>query len=207
MRVNLLPPEIRERQLLRRRVGLVTAVGIVLLAGIGALYFLQQLRVNDLRQDLQVQEAENNRLRAEIAELQEFVQLQQELLATQQLIQTLLANEVRWSGVLRDISLVIPGQTWLTTLNGQLTAGQEGAPQPVAPEGPSGLIGQISFNGFGLSHRAVALWLTRLEDVEGFANPWISASQKSQIGQQDVVQFTSTTDLSQEIFGPQGGAP
>ncbi len=205
MRVNLLPPEIVERQRLRRRVGAVTALGIVLLAGIGALYFLQQLRVNDLRRDLEVQEAENNRLRAEIAELQEFVQLQQELQATQQLLDTLLANEVRWSGVLRDISLVIPGETWLTTLNGQLTQGVEG--QPVAPEGPSGLIGQISFNGFGLSHRAVALWLTRLEDVEGFANPWVSTSQKSQIGEQDVVQFTSTTDLSQQILSPQEGAP
>jgi Tfp pilus assembly protein PilN len=205
VRVNLLPPEIRERQRLRRRVGAVTAVGVLLLAGIGALYFLQQLRVNDLRRDLEAQEAENNRLRAEIAELQEFVQLQQELVDTQQLLATLLANEVRWSGVLRDISLVIPGQTWLTTLNGQLTQAAEG--QPVAPEGPSGLIGQISFNGFGLSHRDVALWLTRLEDVEGFANPWISVSQKTQIGAQDVVQFTSTADLSQQIVAPGGGAP
>jgi Tfp pilus assembly protein PilN len=205
MRVNLLPPEIRERQRLRRRVGAVTALGVILLAGIGALYFLQQLRVNDLRRDLRAQEAENNRLRAEIAQLQEFVQLQQELQATQQLLDTLLANEVRWSGVLRDISLVIPGETWLTTLNGQLTQAAEG--QPAAPQGPSGLIGQISFNGFGLSHRAVALWLTRLEDVEGFANPWISVSQKTQIGQQDVVQFSSTTDLSAEILGPREGAP
>jgi Tfp pilus assembly protein PilN len=205
MRVNLLPPEIRERQRLRRRVGAVTALGVILLAGMGALYFLQQLRVNDLRRDLQAQEAENNRLRAEIAQLQEFVQLQQELQATQQLLDTLLANEVRWSGVLRDISLVIPGETWLTTLNGQLTQAVEG--QPAAPQGPSGLIGQISFNGFGLSHRAVALWLTRLEDVEGFANPWISVSQKTQIGQQDVVQFSSTTDLSAEILGPREGAP
>ncbi len=207
MRVNLLPPEIRERQRLRRRVGLVTAAGIILLAAIGGLYFLQQLRVNDLRRDLQAQEAENNRLRAEITQLQEFVQLQQELQATQQLIQTLLANEVRWSGVLRDVSLVIPGDTWLTTLNGQITVAQEGVAQPVPPAGPSGLIGQISFNGFGLSHRAVALWLSRLEDVQGFANPWISVSQKTQIGEQDVVQFTSTTDLSQEILGPPGGAP
>jgi Tfp pilus assembly protein PilN len=199
MRVNLLPPELRERQRLRRRVGAVTALGVILLAGIGALYFLQQLQVNDLRRDLQAQEAENNRLRAEIAQLQELLQ------ATQQLLDTLLANEVRWSGVLRDISLVIPGETWLTTLNGQLTEAAEG--QPAAPEGVSGLIGQISFNGFGLSHRAVALWLTRLEDVEGFANPWITVSQKTQIGQQDVVQFSSTTDLSAEILGPREGAP
>ena len=203
MRVNLLPGEIRERQRVRRRGGVVAVVGVVVLAALGAFYFLQQVRLNDLKQDLAAQEAENDRLRGEIAELQEFDQQQRELAASQDLLNTLLADEVRWSGVLRDISLVIPGQTWLTTLNGQITE-QAATAQPTA--GPSGLVGQISFNGFGLSHRAVALWLTRLEDVEGFANPWVSTSQKTEIGLQEVVQFTSTTDLSQQILArSQGG--
>ncbi|HET6771267.1 MAG TPA: PilN domain-containing protein [Actinomycetota bacterium] len=202
MRVNLLPGEVRERQRVRRRGGAVAAVGVVALAALGAFYFLQQMRLNDLKQDLAAQQAENDRLRGEIAELQEFDQQQRELAASQDLLNTLLADEVRWSGVLRDISLVIPGQTWLTTLNGQLTQ-TEGTVQATEP---SGLIGQISFNGFGLSHRAVALWLTRLEDVEGFANPWVSTSQKTEIGLQEVVQFTSTTDLSAQILArSQGG--
>jgi Tfp pilus assembly protein PilN len=203
MRVNLLPGEIRERQRVRRRGGAVAVVGVIVLAALGAFYFLQQLRLNDLKRDLAAQEAENDRLRGEIAELQEFDQQQRELAASQDLLSTLLADEVRWSGVLRDISLVIPGQTWLTTLNGQITEEAETV-QPTT--GPSGLVGQIAFNGFGLSHRAVALWLTRLEDVEGFANPWVSTSQKTEIGLQEVVQFTSTTDLSGEILArSQGG--
>lgn len=203
MRINLLPSEIRERQRVRRRGGLVAVLGVVVLAGLGAFYFLQQMRLNDLKADLTAQEAENDRLRAEIAELQEFDQQERELAASQDLLNTLLADEVRWSGVLRDISLVIPGQTWLTTLNGQITQ-TEGTVQPTAGA-PSGLIGQLSFNGFGLSHRAVALWLTRLEDVEGFANPWVSTSQKTEIGVQEVVQFTSTTDLSEQILARSEG--
>ena len=202
MRVNLLPGEIRERQRVRRRGGAVAAVGVVALAALGAFYFLQQVRLNDLKQDLTVQEGENDRLRGEIAELQEFDQQQRELAATQDLLDALLADEIRWSGVLRDISLVIPGQTWITTMNGQITGQAEGA-QPT--QGPSGLIGQVSFNGFGLSHRAVALWLTRLEDVEGFANPWVSTSQKTEIGVQEVAQFTSTTDLTQQLLVRAGG--
>lgn len=203
MRINILPSEIRERQRIRRRGGLVAALGIIVLAGLGAFYFLQQVRLNDLKQDLAAQEAENDRLRSEIAELQEFDGQLQELAATQDLLDTLLVDEIRWSGVLRDISLVIPGQTWLTTLNGQIT--EQGAAQPTTPQGPSGLVGQISFNGVGLSHRAVALWLTRLEDVEGFVNPWVSTAQKTEIGLQEVVQFTSTTDLSQQALVRGGG--
>jgi Tfp pilus assembly protein PilN len=203
VRVNLLPGEIRERQRIRRRGGAVAVVGVLVLAALGAFYFLQQMRLNDVERDLAEQQAENDRLRGEIADLQEFDQQQRELAASQDLLNTLLADEVRWSGVLRDISLVIPGQTWLTTLNGQITQ-EADTTQPA--EGPSGLIGQISFNGFGLSHRAVALWLTRLEDVEGFANPWVSTSQKTEIGLQEVVQFTSTTDLSEQVLArSQGG--
>jgi Tfp pilus assembly protein PilN len=204
VRVNLLPGEIRERERIRRRGGAVAVVGVLVLAALGAFYFLQQMRLNDLERDLAEQQAENDRLRGEIAELQEFDQQQRELAASEDLLNTLLADEVRWSGVLRDISLVIPGQTWLTTLNGQITQDAGATTQPA--EGPSGLIGQISFNGFGLSHRAVALWLTRLEDVEGFANPWVSTSQKTEIGLQEVVQFTSTTDLSEQVLArSQGG--
>jgi Tfp pilus assembly protein PilN len=204
MRVNLLPGEIRERERIRRRGGAVAVVGVLVLAALGAFYFLQQMRLNDLERDLAEQQAENDRLRGEIAGLQEFDQQQRELAASEDLLNTLLADEVRWSGVLRDISLVIPGQTWLTTLNAQITQEAEATAQPA--EGPSGLIGQISFNGFGLSHRAVALWLTRLEDVEGFANPWVSTSQKTEIGLQEVVQFTSTTDLSDQVLArSQGG--
>lgn len=203
MRVNLVPGEIKERQRIRRRGGAVAVVGVVVLAALGAFYFLQQVRLNDLKTDLAAQQAENDRLRDEIAELQEFDQQQRELASTRGLLDTLLADEVRWSGVLRDISLVIPGQTWLTSLNAQITPATAETAQP--PEGPSGLVGQISFNGFGLSHRAVALWLTRLEDVEGFVNPWVSTSQKTDIGPQEVAQFTSTTDLSELILVRGGG--
>ena len=45
MRMNLLPPEVRQRQRTRRQTAAVIAAGVVVLAGIGALYFLQQLRL------------------------------------------------------------------------------------------------------------------------------------------------------------------
>jgi Tfp pilus assembly protein PilN len=203
MRINLLPSEIKERQRVRRRGGLVAALGVVVLAGLGAFYFLQQMRLNDVNDDLAAQESENDRLRGEIAELQEFDQQQQELAASQDLLNTLLADEVRWSGVLRDISLVIPGQTWLTTVNGQKTQ-VEGAAETTTGES-TGLIGQISFNGFGLSHRAVALWLTRLEDVERLDNSWVSTSQMTAILVQEVVHFTRTADLSEQILARSEG--
>jgi hypothetical protein len=71
------------------------------------------------------------------------------------------------------------------------------------------LIGQISFDGFAFTHRDVALWLSRLEDVRGFINPWLSNSTKTNIGTQEAVQFTSSVDLTEQALarrrGGQGG--
>jgi Tfp pilus assembly protein PilN len=224
MKINLLPPEIYERQRVRRQTGLVIVVGVLLLAALGGFWFLQVLRENAVREDIAAQEAENARLQQEINELQEIGQLQAEIDATRDLLNTLLADRVLWSGVLRDISLVIPGQVWLNGLTGQVGAPAAGtattttgtptttaAPTTTttttttgsapgqAAAGPA-LVGQISFNGFSFTHPDVALWLSRLEDVRGFVNPWLQTSTDTVIGTQTVEAFTSSVDLSEQAL-------
>jgi Tfp pilus assembly protein PilN len=207
MRINLLPPEIRERQRYRRRTAAVILIGIIVLAALGAFYVLQVMRLADVREDLEAQQQRNAQLQQQIAELQRFAELQQELQDTRTLLSTLLADRVLWSGVLRDVSLVIPGEMWLSGLTGSLTTAPtaEGTTTttPTVPGG--GLVGQITFNGFAFDHRDVALWLSRLEDVRGFVNPWLSNSQKTLIGLTEVVQFTNSVDLSEQALARQGG--
>jgi Tfp pilus assembly protein PilN len=216
VKINLLPPEIHERQRTRRRTAAVIAVGVILLAGVGAFYFLQVLRENSVKEDIEAQQAENAQLQQEINELQEIAQLQQEIEATRGLLSTLLADRVLWSGVLRDVSLVIPGQVWLNGFTGQIGAPAAGTTTTTTtatttttttPGQAAGgaLVGQISFNGFAFTHPDVALWLSRLEDVRGLVNPWLSNSTDTQIGTETVVQFTSSVDLSEQALARRGG--
>jgi Tfp pilus assembly protein PilN len=210
MRINLLPPEIRERQRYRRRTVAVILIGVIVLAALGAFYVLQVMRLADVREDLEAQQQTNAELRQEIGELQRFAELQQELVDARTLVETLLTDRVLWSGVLRDVSLVLPGEMWLSGLNGALTtaAGAEGTTTttPTLPTTPGGgLVGQITFNGFAFDHPDVALWLSRLEDVRGFVNPWLSNSQKTLIGLTEVVQFTNSVDLSEQALARAGG--
>jgi Tfp pilus assembly protein PilN len=198
MRMNLLPPEVRQRQRTRRQTAAVIAAGVVVLAGIGALYFLQQLRLVGVNNDLEEQRENNAAIQAQINDLRRFDELQREVQASRTMLQTLLANEILWSGVLRDVSLVIPSDVWLSGLTGDTNeSGNTQAPATTGTTG-TGLVGQITFNGFSLDHRAVALWLARLDDVRGFANPWLSNAQKTDVGNNQVVQFTSSVDLSQQ---------
>lgn len=202
MRINLLPPEVRQRQRVRRQTAAVIAAGVVILAGVAALFFLQQLRLVAVNNDLEDQRATNSGIQAQINDLRRFDELQREVEASRNMLTTLMANEVLWSGILRDISLVIPSDVWLSGVSAQTNESSLSTTAPAAAGtgtgGATGLVGQITFTGFSLDHRAVALWLARLDDIRGFANPWLSNAQKTDVGTHKVVQFASSVDLSQQ---------
>lgn len=203
MKINLLPPEILERQRARRRTAAVVAFGLVLLLLLAGFYVLQLLRLSEVRDDLDQQRAVNSQLQAQIDELQEVAALQQQLADSRELLADILSNQVFWSGVLRDISLVIPGETWLTGLTGTLAGADTATTEVVVGQG---LIGSITFTGFAFDHRDVALWLSRLEDVRGFVNPWLSTSTKTLLGETEVVNFTNSVDLSEQALARRGGS-
>jgi Tfp pilus assembly protein PilN len=183
---------------------LTVAIGVVLLALVGGFYFLQVVRLSGVEEDIQAQESVNAGLRSQIAELQDIAVLEQEIAATRDLLSTLLQDRILWSGVMRDVSLVIPGELWLDGLSagvGAATAVEGAEAAPVT----QGLVGQISFSGFAFDHREVALWLSRLEDVRGFINPWLSSSTRSEIAGTPVVQFASSVDLSDQALARSAG--
>jgi Tfp pilus assembly protein PilN len=203
MRINLLPPEIHERQQARRRTIAVASIGLIVLVALGAFYVLQTFRLSDVEDDIQAQETSNGELQAQISDLQDIAQLEQQIATTRGLLDSLLADRVIWSGVLRDVSQVIPSQAWLDGLTGSAGAPADSTVEPTPPT--SGLVGQIQFSGFAFEHRDVALWLTRLEDVRGFINPWLATSTKTDVGGTEVVQFTSTVDLTDQVLKTEEG--
>jgi Tfp pilus assembly protein PilN len=204
--VNLLPRELRERQRLRRQTVLAALGGMALLALLALVYFWQVVRLNEAQDRLIAQQSENAELDAEIAELERFQVRLQELDERRALVDTIALNEVSWSGVLRDVSLVIPNTMWLSDLNGAVSVSTSGA---VGAEGEvvdTPLIGSIQFNGTSLDTPTVALWLTRLEQIDGWVNAWLSTASKTQLAGREVVNFSSSVDLSAEAAVRQGGA-
>jgi hypothetical protein len=51
----------------------------------------------------------------------------------------------------------------------------------------------------------VALWLTRLEDVQGWANAWLSSATKSELAGSEVVNFSTSVDLTADAAVRRGG--
>ncbi|HEU4528729.1 MAG TPA: PilN domain-containing protein [Actinomycetota bacterium] len=178
-KVNLLPPELRQRQVERRTTTLVAAIGAAVLTLILVFYFFQTMQLSSAQDELAEQRQANADLSAQIAELQPYADLQADLAAKQQLVDSLYLNEVSWAGVLLDVSRVIPDESYLTNLTGQITAPtgtQVGTP---VEGGTTSLIGSVTFSGVARETRTIASWLTRLEQIRGWVNPWVNNAQEN----------------------------
>lgn len=201
--VNLLPPELRQRQALRRRTSLVAGVGVAVIALIGAFYFVQTMRLSSAEDDLEAQEQANAQLQAQILELQPYADLQAQLDAKQQLVDTLYLNEVSWASVLLDVSRVIPDQSYLTNLTGQITAATGTVIGAPTDGGIAGLIGNVSFSGVARETETIADWLTRLEQVQGWVNPWVNNAAESASFSR-IYAFDGGLDLTPDAATPRG---
>ena len=190
--VNLLPVEVQQRRKSRRQTTMVTSAVAGVMGFLILIFILQSARLAAANRQLEEQQAANGRLQSEINGLTRFEQLKQAVTEKEGLLANVLRGEILWSGVLRDISLVIPRDMWLTSLTGQMQASStsSAASTPVG----EGLVGTIQFQGQAFAHTTVADWLTRLESVEGWLNPWISTSSRAGTGAQ--VNFSSSVDLS-----------
>jgi Tfp pilus assembly protein PilN len=221
--VNLLPTDVKERQRTRR----LTAAVIMAVGAVVALMFfvfvLQTARLSDANHKLATQKAANTELEGQIAGLQEFAALKSQVAAREALAVEALNGQVLWSGVLRDVSMVIPDKVWLSSMTGTVTPPAPAAPPAPAPAATPGatpepsaaptappvvpastLIGSIQFQGMADDHPAVAQWLTRLEQVTGWANAWISnASEVDNSGNTDI-QWTGSIDLTLEATVQRG---
>ena len=203
--VNLLPPELRERQAIRRTTSLVTAAGLAVLALIGIFYFFQVQRLSQVQSDLEAQRSTNARLVGQIASLQEFGALQAELAAKEALIDMIFVNEVSWSSALLDVSRVIPDASYLTNLTGQIeaTVAGEVVAEPTGGTPETTLVGNMTFAGVANQTETIATWITRLEEVQGWVNAWVDSAQEDAPGSR-IYTFSNGLDLTQEAVTERG---
>jgi Tfp pilus assembly protein PilN len=194
--VNLLPSDVRQKLKTRQLTILVGMVGAIVVALLLGYFVLQNNKLASANNDLAAAKAQNNALQSQITSLNRYKVLNDQVTSQKTTVSTAKAGSVEFSGVLHDLSMVIPSNVYVTGVTGTLTLGDGAATQPNS----GNVIGNIQFQGSATDHLAVALWLTRLAQVSGWDNSWITASVKrSSNGSTDTknpfVDFTGTVDI------------
>jgi Tfp pilus assembly protein PilN len=203
-RVNLLPPEIAERQKVRQvQIGVVAGVAIVAV-GVGALAVQGRGGVSKAKDDLAAAQATQTSLQGQLNKLQFVTQTGELRDSAEATLTQATATEIHWSDYLADISVQIPSTMWVTqmTFAENLTPGSLPSPD-AAPQ----QVGSLSIAATSLSstqpqyvHNGVAAWLDAASKEKGFASPWFSNAQEAFIGSTKVSNFTSTVNLTSDAL-------
>ena len=193
--VNLLPPEILASQRQRRLAGVVALAGVGVIALILAFYVLQRGNLGGVRSDIEQQQQTNEGLQRQIEALREFEELRARAQAKQELLNAVFADEISFSGLLMDVSRVIPSTAALTSMS---AASQEPTP---SIGGDTTFLGRIDVAGLALDYDTVASWLTRLERVRGWVNPWVNSIADPETGP---ITYTSGVDLTGAVVTQRG---
>jgi hypothetical protein len=234
-RVNLLPGEIHERRLVRRQRTGLGAAAVLLLALLGLWYSLQSRELTEARREADAERATTAGLHARKAQLQPYAVLEGQVAAAEQLKAKVYAQEIRFSGIMRDISAIMPDNVWLTKMTAALSdaTGQAGAsgsaaggtsgaaassgPESTATPGSPGAgspVANVSFSGAGFGHVDVGTFLRALAAApkkDGrpvYLNPYFTSSQKKgEEGDQATVTFSATVDLSPAVYSGRFQSP
>jgi Tfp pilus assembly protein PilN len=188
-RVNLLPPEIGEARKFRQiQIGLgaavVGAMGVVALLSISAGH-----GVTSAQTKLDASTSQGARITAESVKYRDVSAVYARAATAQQMLVTAMGDEVRFSGLLNDMSLSIPENVWITSLSYGPAAAP---PAGVAPTS----IGILTVAGTAFAHDDVASWLESIAAQKSYLNPYFSNSTEGFLGSKAVVNFSGTATVT-----------
>lgn len=101
-----------------------------------------------------------------------------------------LGGRIPWDRVLREVSLVLPDDVWLTSLSATSPAAAAAA-AATAPAGSAATTNTgFSLSGATYSHAALARLLSRLAVVPDLENVALVSAATAKVGEKAVIQFT-----------------
>ena len=192
--VNLLPRDHKQRTVKKESLPVLVGAcsGVLVAAVLGAMFLMgsgkiasQQRKLDDLNRHYQALPPPPPGPSAVEQ------QLAGEQSARLSALNSALSSRVSWDRVFREFSLVLPDDVWLTTL----TAKSPISPATNASSTSSTEPSEFLIQGRTYSHDGVARLLSRLQVVPDLTNVQLQSSTLSQVGGQDVVEFSIAADI------------
>ncbi|MFH1736415.1 MAG: PilN domain-containing protein [Actinomycetota bacterium] len=186
-RIDLIPPEVVEKHKARRLIGVVGAgfsVVVIILIVIYALLTGQVIMASNRIDKINQQ---NKQVQAYIKKLKPYEDRKKAVDERKTIVGTVTENQMKWSSVLNDISMVLPNDVWLKqiTIDINPILSQKESTTAAAAETKTPPIKLI---GYAFDHAAVARLLVHLSEIDQFRSVWLDYATE-----QDISTSTSST--------------
>jgi Tfp pilus assembly protein PilN len=182
--VNLIPPEERRGATAPMRTGalpyLLIGVLVLALAGV-TLLVLASNKVSDGKAEVAKLTREDAAAQARAEELAPFVQFQITQEERAQTIASLADSRFDWERVMRELSLILPHDAWLVSLNASASpnateggeGGASGGGLRASVPGPA-----LEMEGCAAGQEAVAGFVTDLKDIDAVTRVGVESSAR-----------------------------
>jgi Tfp pilus assembly protein PilN len=181
--VNLIPPEDRHGDNAPLRTGPIAYIllGALALTLLGvSMLVLTGNQISDRKSELaqvKQEDAEATARAESLAPYAQFASLHAQRVAT---IASLADSRFDWERVMRELSLILPHDVWLISLEASAGSGAEGSSSGGSSGGSlSGSISgpSLTISGCAAGHDAVAGFVTALKDIEGVTRVGVESSE------------------------------
>ena len=182
--VNLIPPEERRGATVPMRTGPMPylVLGALVLALVGvALVVLAGNQVSERKSEVVQLKREDAAAKARAEELSAFTQFQRLQEQRAMTISSLADSRFDWERVMRELSLILPEDAWLVSLNASATPGGGSSGEAAGGEGGA-LRGSVAgpaleIKGCATGQEAVAGFVTALKDIDGVTRVGVESSE------------------------------
>jgi Tfp pilus assembly protein PilN len=182
--VNLIPPDQRRGDSAQLRAGplLYIVLGALALVLVGVtVLVLTENQISDSKAEVVTLKHEDAVAEAKAKKLSAYVQFR--TLAEQRIstVESLADSRFDWERVMRELSLILPSNVWLTDLTATASAesssggeggGGEASGLRSAVPGPA-----LELNGCAAGQEAVAEFITALKDIDGVTRVGVGSSE------------------------------
>jgi Tfp pilus assembly protein PilN len=199
--VNLLPRDAAKTNTRQMNVPLVTGVvaAVIVTAVLAAGFLHEAANVAHKRTALDAARAQLALIPAPAPTLSTSSTLAGEQTQRVTALQSALIGRIAWDNVLREISLVLPDDVWLSGLTLQAPAVASVTPVegsvPTAPTASTATSTDLTMSGSAFSHQGVARLLSRLALVPDLENVTLGHSASISPGKRGPVEFLVTAGI------------
>ena len=104
-----------------------------------------------------------------------------------------LTKRVAWDRILREISLVLPEDVWLSNWTAATPTPASGSTAAASSPGQPPTL--MTLEGYTYSHESVARLLTRRSVIPDLRNVWLTKSSRGMLAGRPIVSFTILADV------------
>jgi Tfp pilus assembly protein PilN len=195
--VNLIPAEERRGDQSELRTGaftyvLVGGLAVLMLAVIGVAFTSKQISDRESEKaELEAQLAEETARAESLRSFADFRAVQETRTAT---VASLAQSRFDWERVIKELSLVLPADVWLTNMTGTVSPAVSvtNAAEVTIRDSVAGPA--LELIGCAPSEEAVAGFIGALEDIDGVTRVGIQESKQTESGGEDSAPATGTDE-------------